>query len=144
MRQRRSLATLAALLMVVGAGGCLDDEESSSGEGASYSIYYDVDVTEYEGATVVAHVEYRTPNGGTLAFDPAAYPWQAGAAGYESGDTLRLRVYGTATATTARSGVTRRLGVWGYSPAEVPVDFGVDTFDGPAGDFDDVKLVILP
>ena len=138
------LATLPAAALVALLSGCLDGGQTGQVDTpTTYVITHYVNVVGANGATATAQVELRNAAGATVAYAPTSFPRQAGVASYQSGDTLRLRVHGTATTTSARGTVTRTLSLWGTDPNSVPVDFGTSTFTGPAGDFDDVKTVIL-
>jgi hypothetical protein len=138
------LVTLPAAAFVALLSGCLDGGQSGQTTTASYTIYHYVNVVGANGATATGQVEYIAADGDTEAYAPTAFPWQVAAGGYQTGDTLRLRVHGTAVSTSVRGTVTRTLSVWGTSPDGTPLDFGASVFTGPAGDFDDDKTVILP
>ena len=109
MRRRDCRAMLLVCLlaagMAAGLAGCLGEAETGTTDQTGYAIDFAVDMTAYNDATVVASVECGAPNGDTLTYDPTEYPYSFEIAGYASGDTVWLRVRGTATCRTARGGI---------------------------------------
>jgi hypothetical protein len=136
------LVLLLATALAAGLAGCKGGDGGTAAP-STYTITRYATLTTSGGATVIARIDYRRPDGTTFSLDPATLPWQVTETGYASGDSVQLRVRGTVTASGGGS-ATLRLSIWGTEPSGAPADFGTDRFVLSAGAFDRSKLAILP
>lgn len=129
---------LAAMLIMI--GGCI------GGEMAIYNITYTFTPLALEGATITsAHASYTMPDGSIHTSDFTNVPFVTSRGGYLSGQTITMRLYGTAATAPSGAGKLKiQLAATGMNSNLQMLNFGTRSFDQDAGNFDQTMTFTLP
>lgn len=118
-----------------------------TGTGLSiYNVTYTFTPLALNGATITeAHASFTMPDGSIHTSDFSDVPFITSRGGYFSGQTITMRLYGSATPTVTGAGDLRiQLSATGMSSNLEVVNLGERSYNQSAGNFDRSFIFTLP